>query len=253
MSSRFFILSTIFFSCITCQIYADNTHSYVTSNITNTLNKIIPELKIDSIVPGPAGLYQVTSGNEVFFVTKDGKYLLHGALLDLSKDKENWNLTEQARKKIVKAIMDKVALKDMVIFNPKNPIGYVNVFTDVDCGYCRKFHANIDEIMAKGIEVRYLAFPRSGKDSPTYNKTVSIWCSDSPTKDLTKAKKGEEIPEKTCNNPIETQIEIGKNLGIMGTPTLIFADGTMIASYLPADNLLEQVKKHSLINTYKGK
>ena len=241
-------------NCVTSVLHAEIPSHYDILRVTNTIQNALPEIKIDAVESGPyPSIYQVTAGNEILYITTDGKYLLYGAILDLQKNKKDWNLTEQSKKKITKAIIDKLDLKDMIIFKPEKVIGIVTIFTDVDCGYCRKSHAKIKEIMAKGIEVRYLAFPRAGTNSPTYNKMVSIWCNDSRREALTKVKNGEAIPSKTCTNPAATQFDVGQKIGVPATPTMIFTDGTMLPGYFSVDNLLEQVIKHSLITTDKGK
>ena len=241
-------------NCVSSVLHADLPSHDVMLRITNTIQNALPALKIDAVEFGPyPGIYQVTTDNEILYITIDGRYLLYGGILDLHKNKDDWNLTEQAKNKITKTIMDKLDLKDMIIFKPEKAIGIVTIFTDVDCGYCRKLHAQIKEIMATGIEVRYVAFPRAGNDSPTYNNMVSIWCNDSRNAAFTKVNNGEAIPSKTCTNPVATQFELGQKIGVPATPTMIFTDGTMLPGYASVDNLLQQVIKHSLITTDKGK
>ena len=221
--------------------------------IIEKISKVAPELTIDSIEPAPvSGLLQVTAGAEVFYVSSDGKHLIYGAVLDLAKDKNSWNVTEAYRAKIRKKIIDAVPLEEMIIFKPSARvarIGIVTVFTDLDCGYCRKLHQNIGKINNAGIEVRYLAFPRAGRGSKSYKKAVSVWCNQDPNAMLTLAKNGDNIPNSKCDhNPVLRSFELGRKLGIQGTPTLIFENGTMLSSYVPVAQLVKLVKQNS-VNT----
>jgi thiol:disulfide interchange protein DsbC len=113
----------------------------------------------------------------------------------------------------------------------------ISVFTDVDCGYCRKLHLEVPELNARGIEVRYLAFPRQGTTSPSFDKLVSAWCAADRNDAITRLKRGETIPRKSCANPVERQYVLGHQMGVEGTPAIIFEDGSLHPGYAPAADL----------------
>ncbi|MCU0734872.1 MAG: thioredoxin fold domain-containing protein, partial [Methylotetracoccus sp.] len=120
------------------------------------------------------------------------------------------------------------------------------VFTDIDCGYCRKLHSEIKQYLDAGIEVRYLFYPRAGEGSDSFKKAVTVWCSDNRNQALTKAKKGEALPSKTCDNPISQHMAMGTQFGASGTPMIVTEKGTILPGYIPAPQLtqvLEQEKK----------
>ena len=126
------------------------------------------------------------------------------------------------------------------MFSPgPNPVASVLVFTDTDCGYCRKLHQEMADYNALGIEVRYVAYPRAGLGSPTYERMVSAWCAAEPLAALTRLKNGDSIPSKTCVNPVADQYELGQQIGLSGTPTIVLADGRMLPGYTPAAQLAE--------------
>ena len=81
----------------------------------------------------------------------------------------------------------------MLVFSPKDPKYTITVFTDIDCGYCRKLHSQMAEYNRLGIRVRYLFYPRSGPDTESWHKAEAVWCSANRNDALTRAKKGEEI------------------------------------------------------------
>jgi thiol:disulfide interchange protein DsbC len=101
----------------------------------------------------------------------------------------------------------------------------------------------VPELNKKGVKVRYLAFPRAGVGSDTYKKMVSVWCADNPQQAITDAKAKREIKEVTCDTPIEKQYELGKKLGIVGTPGLVLSDGELIKGYRPVDKLMPLLEK----------
>src|SRR5690606_13363610 len=124
-------------------------------------------------------------------------------------------------------------------FKPKGkPKAVVSVFTDVDCGYCRKLHKEVPQLNAMGIEVRYLAYPRAGIGSESYQKLVTIWCAKDRQTAMTRFKNGEHVATSTCkDNPISDQYTLGDKMGVNGTPALVKVDGELIPGYMPADDL----------------
>ncbi len=219
--------------CTISPTLADNNKSI--KQLHDKLATLLPGMKPDSIKPTPiAGMYEVIYGVQVFYLSKDGRYLLRGSLIDLDKRED---VTEKTRGKARKVALNKVNEDEMIVYAPKDPEHTITIFTDVDCPYCQKLHAEIDEYRAAGIKVRYLMYPRTGKNSPSYNRAVSVWCADNPTKALTKAKQGKSVTEKSCDNPIGKQVQLGQEIGVTGTPAIILEDGALMPGYRPAKEI----------------
>jgi thiol:disulfide interchange protein DsbC len=149
------------------------------------------------------------------------------------------NVSEQGRTEKRKQQMSLLDESQMLVFAPsKERIkATITVFTDIDCGFCRKLHKEVPELNRLGIAVRYLAYPRAGMGSDSYDKYVSAWCADNPKIAFTKAKAGQEIEERTCANPVAEQFQLGGLMGINSTPSLIYDDGRLDPGYLPAEKL----------------
>ena len=99
---------------------------------------LIPGTLPDRVNATPMpGMYQVTFGPQVVYLSEDGKYLLHGDLIDLQSSR---NLTEDARKHGRRQVIDDLAEEDMVVFAPPQIQSTITVFTDTSCGYCVKLH-----------------------------------------------------------------------------------------------------------------
>ena len=201
-----------------------------------------PDIPIQGVKPSALpGFYEVSIGDgQVLYVTEDGKHFFAGDLFQVN-DKGFLNLSEQVRDVKRKKLIGALDEKDMVIFSPpKDKVkATITVFTDVDCPYCRKFHQEVPELNRMGIAVRYLAYPRAGIGSAGYKKMVSAWCADDPRKALTLAKSGKTVPSRTCPNPVAAEYRLGNEIGVTGTPSLVYEDGTMVPGYLPA-KVLEQ-------------
>lgn len=180
------------------------------------------------------GLYEVTVGPQLFYVSADGRYLMQGTIIDLDTKQ---NITEPRKGEARLNAIDEVGEENMVVFTPEKVEHTVTVFTDIECGYCRKLHREIDQYLDEGIKIRYLMYPRAGVGSSAYEKAVSVWCSSDRNTWLTRAKQGEEVPHKECDNPVREQMLLGQLLGIQGTPALVTDSGQLIPGYVPAKRL----------------
>ena len=210
-------------------------------NLKPVLEKSLPGVKIDAVNPSEmTGLYEVVVGPRLFYVSADGRYMIQGDLIDLEAKK---NLTEPKLAKARANSIAKVGPDKMIVFKPGKPKHSVSVFTDIDCGYCRKLHSEIDQYMAEDIEIHYLFYPRAGKDSESYDKAVSVWCAEDRNQALTDAKKGEEIEAKKCENPVLEHMALGSDLGMRGTPLIVTEKGTMLPGYVPAKRLAQVLKR----------
>ena len=207
--------------------------------LVSRLKALRPDIPIESVSSTPLpGIFALElTGGTVFYGTADGRYLFAGDLYELGDD-DLVNLAEAGRSEKRKSLMAEVPRKDMVIFSPPGPVkAAISVFTDVDCGYCQKLHQEVPELNAMGVEVRYLAYPRAGVGSQSYDKIVSAWCADDPNTALTRLKARQEIPTVTCPNPVARQFELGQEIGVAGTPAILLEDGRLLPGYLPAGEL----------------
>ena len=197
-----------------------------------------------SIVKSPIeGLYEVTVPPRIFYVSADGRYVLLGNLIDINSRK---NLTQEKEGLARVAALDKMGEASMIVFAPKQVKHTITVFTNIDCGYCRKLHNEIEQYNKLGIKVRYMAYPRAGIGSGSYKKAVSVWCAKDKNKAMTTAKNGGNVPSKECDNPVEQQFQLGQELGVNGTPALVLENGQIYPGYAPASKLigvLESIKK----------
>ena len=114
-----------------------------------------------------------------------------------------------------------MSVKIVIVFSPaEGPVEHtITIFTDIDCGYCRQFHREIEQVTALGIEVHYLFYPRTGPDTDSWFKAERVWCAEDRNSALTSAKLGGHVPEATCvANPVATHYDIGNKVGVTGTP-----------------------------------
>ena len=215
------------------------------------LLKLLPAgSKLDDLKPSPiAGIYEFSQGADVSYLTVDGKYFLDGSVYDMGTRE---NLTEELRTKARVALIGAVPESQMLIFSPKSPQYTITVFTDVDCGYCRKLHSEMAELNTLGVRVRYLFYPRTGPNTDSWRKAEAVWCSPDHNAALTRAKAGAPVDtSKSCNpNPVAREYALGQSIGVRGTPAIITEGGAYINGYMQPRELVEEIKRLQLV---KGK
>lgn len=223
---------------------ADEPSQAVSQRILDSLSQARPELEYSEVMASPiAGLYEVrVSGGPSLYVTENGKHFIAGDLFGIEPG-GFVNIQEQKRAGERIALMATVDPADQIVFSPQGETkAYVNVFTDVDCGYCQKLHREIQAINDYGIEVRYLAYPRAGPGSVSANRLATAWCADDRNNTLTRLKSGESVPLNVCQgNPVTDQYTLGSRIGVNGTPNMVTEDGFMIGGYLPAKQLAQRL------------
>lgn len=214
--------------------------------IVDRLAQIVPGAEASSIKESPVpGMYEIAFGTQIFYMSKDGNYLIEGDLIDVEN---RTNLTSQTQAAARKEIINSVKDEDTIVFPAQkdNAKYTVTVFTDIDCPYCKKLHHEIQAYNDAGITVRYMLFPRAGVGSPSYKKAVDVWCAKDPKAAMTAAKSDQPVAaaDKSCveNNPVQEQMLIGQKLGVSGTPAIVLETGDLIPGYRPAPALAQDLK-----------
>ena len=208
------------------------------------LQTLRPDLVVEKVAPSPLpNLVALTLSNgDIVYATTDGKYLLAGDLIEM-KDSGLVNLADVERDAKRRELLAAVPASEMAVFPAVGERkAFITVFTDVDCPWCRKFHTEaVPELNKKGVEVRYLAYPRQGLQSEAFTKMVSAWCAADRQDAINKLKRGEAIPAKSCKNPVAREYQLGQRIGVTGTPTIVLEDGSLEAGYVPATELAQRL------------
>jgi thiol:disulfide interchange protein DsbC len=204
--------------------------------------KKFPELKVDDVQPSPVpGIFQIPMGADMAYVSADGRYLFAGDLFEIDT---RANLTEQGRAPNRVKLLAKLDERDMIVFSPQVVKHTITVFTDVECGYCRKLHSQIDQLTKLGVKVRYAAYPRAGPDSDDWRKMEAVWCSKDRQTAITQAKLGQLVKGEKCGaTPVAKQYQLGEDLGVRGMPAIFSPSGDYIGGYLPPADLVKALDK----------
>ncbi|HZH44619.1 MAG TPA: DsbC family protein [Lysobacter sp.] len=209
------------------------------------LRTLDPNVAPDRIGAAPLpGFREAIVAGQAIYISDDGRYLFipgtNGALFDTVAQK---NLSEAALAGLRMELLKEIPKSERIVFAPANPRHTVTVFTDISCGFCRKFHEQIGEYNRQGIAVEYLAFPRMGLGSQDYHTMVSVWCAPDRRRALTDAKSDRPVPRRACKTTVNQQHALGLRVGLTGTPMILAADGTQLGGYVPPEQLRQRLDK----------
>jgi thiol:disulfide interchange protein DsbC len=192
----------------------------------------------ESVIPG---VFEIANGGEVIYVSADGRYAIKGDIYDTDHGR---NVTDRRRTEARQELLRKLADEDTVIFAPTKPRYTVTVFTDVECKFCRMFHNEIAEYNRLGVKVRYAFFPRPGPGSEAWRKAEAVWCSLNRQESLTGAIQGADpgSAKGPCRTPVARTYDLGKTLGMLGTPGIFTEKGEYISGYRPPAQLIDMLR-----------
>lgn len=203
----------------------------------------LPGVQASDIHDSPLpGMYQIVLDSDVVYISRDGSYLIQGDVFDLQGRQ---NLTERRRARARADILAGVDPDSMIVFSPEpeNIRHTVTVFTDIDCGFCRQLHREMDRINALGIEVRYLSYPRTGPDTASWFKANHVWCAGDRQAAFTEAILQDVVPEQTCDaTPVALHFDLGRQVSVRGTPTILTGDGVQLGGYVAPDELIASLE-----------
>lgn len=212
--------------------------------IIKNLAPFFGKINADNIVKTPfKGVYEVVTLNPIssVLISEDGRYLIEGDVVDL-KIRAKMPASQKV-KKLKQNLLNGIDDKDKIIFKAKNEQYIIHVFTDVDCPFCQKLHAQMGRMNELGITVKYLASPLATLHPKAQGKMEKIWCAADKVKAMDAYKKHRTVPNsKACDNPVSQQLTIAEQLGVNGTPAIFLADGSHIPGYMPADRLLKRIE-----------
>ena len=209
--------------------------------VKQRLNATIEGYEATAIKQAPVpGWFQGQLGSRLLYISADARFLMDGQLIDLTTRQ---NLTQDTLKEYRKGVLDGIEEETMIVYAAPDQRHVITVFTDIDCGYCRKLHAAMDDYHKLGISVRYLAYPRAGIGSSSYRLLESAWCVDDQAMALTRAKQGQQIDALECDSPVASHYQIGHDLGVTGTPAILLDSGRMVPGFVDAPRLNELLKR----------
>ncbi|WP_201584186.1 DsbC family protein [Psychrobacter sp. HII-4] len=218
-------------------VSAESDAAVVSALQENLKTSGIEETILSAVPTDMDGIYWATAeGLPSFFTDKSGKHIIQGQIIAVG-DGAPVDISAALVANTAQKALQAVDKDELIIYPAKGETkAVVYSFTDADCPYCTKLHEEMADINARGIEVRYLAWPRSQASVP---KMEAIWCSQDRHAAMNQAKMGANVQAPSCENPVAAHMALGARLGVRGTPAIFTESGQQIGGYLPAEQLAQ--------------
>jgi len=185
--------------------------------------------KPDQVFKGPAGLFEILVGGELYYVDSAVNFVIAGRMFD-ARTRED--LTQKRLDAALRVDFKSLPLDRAIRTTRGNGSRVIVTFEDPNCPYCKRLWQSMAEL--KDVTVYTFLYPILSADSK--EKSKAIWCAKDRAAVWDQYMVGGKAPPAAagdCKNPLEQNLELGQSLGINGTPTIIFTDGSRAAGALP--------------------
>lgn len=202
--------------------------------VQKTLHEKYPNTNITTVRPSPLnGLYEVIMGKNIAYTDESGRYMLFGHIFDMEKQRD---LTADALDDLNKVDVAQLPIKNSIVRVNGNGQRKIWLFSDPDCPFCKRLEQELSKI--KNVTIYTFLFPLESLHPEARAHATAIWCAKDKAKAWDEFMRQGKLPEsKSCDTPIEENLALGESLGINGTPTLFFEDGSRASGAMPAEQI----------------
>ena len=209
--------------------------------VKSNLTKQHPKLKIENIqTTDMKGIYSGSMDGQVVYVGEDAQHILVGSMYRLSDQK---NLTKDLVLKQNSIDWKKLPLQDAVKSVRGNGKRQIAIFSDPNCPYCKQLETELSKL--NDVTIYTFIYPIKNQSIAV---SKQVFCEkDSALAWSNLISKGiQPSSKKTCANPIERNLSLGKSLGLNGTPAIIFSNGFKVMGSHPAQEIEKMWKELGL-------
>ena len=241
-----------------CEEDCRKCHSLEQKEAQAILSKMnAPDARILSIQMSPIrGLWEVAVENRsakgILYVGFSKKYVISGSIFEVDTASNKTRETLDSMNKQAERYVDssKISLDGSIVMGDREAPCRVFVFTDPDCPFCGKLHAELKKIISERKDIVFYLKLMPLKFHPdAYWKSQSILCSPSPLRLLEENFDKKPIPKPDCDAKlVDDNLKLGSELGITGTPTLVLPDGLVVIGAKDAAAIIDLIIKHQRRN-----
>jgi thiol:disulfide interchange protein DsbC len=212
-----------------------------TAALKKTLEQRFPGAGIRGITKTPYfGLYEVQIDDQVVYTDAKAAYILVGSVYDTDTKR---NLTEARTREINRVAFGSLPLELAIKKVKGNGERKVAVFSDADCPFCARLENELKAI--DNVTIYTFLYPIDQLHPDAARKSRKIWCAPDRQQAWDEFFSSGKLPDNAgdCDTPLRTTAELGAKMRVTGTPTLVFADGSVAPGALPAAQLEAQLKQ----------
>ena len=210
------------------------------ATLKKNLEQKFPGAEVRGVAKSPYfGLYEVQFDDRIIYTDAKAKYLLVGSVFDTES---KINLTDERQRKLNRVDVATLPL-DMAIKKVKgNGERKLYIFSDADCPFCAKLEQEMKTV--DNVTIYTFLYPIDQLHPDSARKSKIIWCSADRVKSWDTFFESGALPDNSgdCDNPVAKTAELGARFKVSATPTLVFADGSVIPGAMPAARLETELK-----------
>lgn len=202
--------------------------------IVEKLNAMYPKTTFKEIRKSQvSGLYEVVMGDNIAYTDDSGRYFIFGHLFDM---KEQVDITAQRKIDSKKVEFPAQHLANAIKTVKGDGSRALAVFSDPDCPYCKQLEGELARL--DNVTIYTFLYPLESLHPEAKTKAISVWCAPNKAKAWSELMLAGKNPKLVaCNNPVNDNLVLGSGLGVVGTPTLIAADGRLLPGAAPAEKI----------------
>jgi thiol:disulfide interchange protein DsbC len=200
-----------------------------------------PNVKITNIQPTEmTGLYSAVMDHQVVYINEQAQHLFVGSMIRL---KDHRNLTKDLVLENGRIEFNKLPLQDAIKTIKGNGQRKLVVFSDPNCPYCKTLDQNLQQL--NNVTIYTFLYPLKAQ---SIIPSKQVWCSNNPAFAWGNLiQKGiQPSAAATCQTPIERNLALGEQLGLEGTPAIIFENGQKVMGAYPAEEIEKLWQKMAL-------
>jgi thiol:disulfide interchange protein DsbC len=196
------------------------------SAIAARLQSLYPATRFGAVDTTPwPGVFEVVMGANLAYVDATGEYFLFGHLFDMKSQRD---LTAERKDALARIDFATLPLADALREVRGSGRRTLAVFSDPDCPYCRKLEAESESL--SDVTLYTFLMPIASLHPEARGKAIAVWCAQDRIAAWHALMRREEtLPPQDCPHPVDRNVALAERLGISGTPTLVAADGRMLA------------------------
>lgn len=215
-----------------CTIAAAHADS---KTVEKNIKANFPDIQVQSVQTTPVpNIYEVYMDGQIVYTNDDARYFFLGNLVDL---KNKVNLTSDRQQELTKIDVKTLPLQQAIKHVKGNGKRVMYLFSDPDCPYCQALEKELQQV--DNVTIYLFLFPLTSLHPNAEKIATQIWCSKTPyqTWENYVLNRTQPNASKSCDTPIQKNLELGQKLNVNGTPTFFLQNGYRISGARSASDL----------------
>ncbi len=209
--------------------------------VRKMLEERFPGAQIKHIAKSPYfGLYEAMFDDQMVYVDPKVSYVFFGQIYDA---KSKVNLTERKARELNRVAWNDLPLNLAMKKVKGDGSRKLVVFSDADCPFCARLEETLKDV--NNVTIYTFLYPIDQLHPDAARKSKLIWCAPDKVKAWDEFFVNGALPDNAgnCENPVAATAVLGQKLRVSATPTLVFADGSVVPGALPAANLEAELQR----------